>query len=164
MHLRFPRITFHRSLVFRYSIFFLIAILLILFIPMIVGYGVSGVLLYINAQKEAKTLTEQTVTQFENVLQPAEVVPRTLVQAMENPKISYTEILRIARNFVKHDTVVFGCCLAFEPYGNEKGDYWYALYAYERFGELNTRILGSPQYDYFKMDWYRLPKLLNKPI
>lgn len=164
MRFRFPRFTFFRSLVFRYSLFFLVAILIILFFPMIVGYGTSGVLLYLNAQREARMMTEQTVVQFENVLQPAEVVPRTLVQALENPTITHAEVLRIARNFVRHDTVVFGSCLAFEPWMNGKGDYWYAPYAFEKNGELNTRILGGPDYDYFKMDWYRLPKLLNKPV
>jgi phosphoserine phosphatase RsbU/P len=164
LRFRFPRLTFFRGLAFRYSLFFLIAILIILFFPLVIGYGTSSVLLFINAQKEATILTEQTVAKFENVLQPTELVPQTLVQAMENPHISYPEVLRIARDFVVHDTVVFGTCLAFEPYLHGKDLYWYAPYAFEKNGKLTTRILGSADYDYFKMDWYRLPKLLNKPV
>lgn len=164
MRFRFPKLTFFRGLAFRYSLFFLLAILMILFFPLVIGYGTSSVLLYINAQKEATVLTERTIAQFENALQPTELVPQTLVQAMENPNISYTEILRIARDFVHHDPVVFGTCLAFEPYQNKPDKYWYAPYAYEKHGKLNTKILGSADYDYFKMDWYRLPKLLNKPV
>ncbi|MEI7726677.1 MAG: SpoIIE family protein phosphatase [Bacteroidota bacterium] len=164
MRLRFPKLTFFRGLAFRYSLFFLIAILLILFFPMVIGYGVSSALLYLNAQNEATNMTEQTVARFENVLQPTELVPQTLAQAMENPDINYSEVLRIARDFVVHDTVVFGTCLAFEPYLNGKGSYWYAPYSCEKNGKVVTRILGSAQYDYFKMDWYRLPKLLNRPV
>ncbi len=164
MRFRFPKFTFFRGLAFRYSLFFLIAILIILFFPLIIGYGTSSVFLFLNAQKEATILTEKTVARFENVLQPAQLVPQTLVQAMENPNISYTEVLRIARDFVRHDTIVFGTCLAFEPYMYGKDTYWYAPYTFEKKGKLNTRILGSPEYDYFKMDWYRLPKLLNKPV
>jgi sigma-B regulation protein RsbU (phosphoserine phosphatase) len=164
VRLHFPRLTFFRGLAFRYSLFFLIAILLILFFPLVVGYGSSSALLLINAQNEASILTKKTVAQFENVLQPTELVPQTLVQSMENPNISYAEVLRIARNFILHDTVVFGTCLAFEPYLTGKDNYWYAPYAWEKNGKLNTKILGSAEYDYFKMDWYRLPKLLNKPV
>ncbi len=164
MRFRFPRLTFFRGLAFRYSLFFLIAILIILFLPLVIGYGTSSVLLFINAQKDATILTEQTVAQFKNVLQPTELVPQTLVQAMENPNITYSEILRIARDFVLHDTVVCGTCLAFEPYLNGKENYWNATYSYEKNGRLTTRTLGSADYDYFKMDWYRLPKLLNKPV
>ncbi|MEI7500529.1 MAG: SpoIIE family protein phosphatase [Bacteroidota bacterium] len=164
LRFRFPRITFHRGLVFRYSMFFIIAILVIIFIPMVIGYGTSGALLYMNAQWRATMLTEQTITQFEKELQPTELVPQTLVQAMGNPNISYAEVMRIARDFVKHDPVVFGTCLALEPYLYKPENYWYAPYTFEKNGILINRNLGSADYDYFKKDWYRLPKLLNKPL
>ena len=164
MRLRFPKFTFFRGLAFRYSLFFLVAILIILFFPLLFGYVSSSVLLLMKAQKEATILTEQTIVQFENVLQPTELVPQTLVQAMENPKISDDEILHIARDFVLHDPVVFGTCLALEPYGYSPAMYWYAEYSFERKNRLITKNVGGPGYDYFKMDWYRLPKLLNKPV
>ena len=164
MRLSFHRPTFFRGLTFRYSLFFLFAILAILFFPLIIGYGMSSVLLLLNAQNKAEILTEQTVARFENVLLPTELVPQTLVQAMENPNISYAEVLRIARDFVVHDTVVFGTCLALEPYFYGKDNYWYAPYFCEKNGKLFNKVLGSAEYDYFKMDWYRLPKLLNKPV
>lgn len=164
MHLHIPKITFYRGLTFRYSLFFLFAILIILFFPLVIGYGVSSALLFLNAQNKADILTEQTVARFENILQPTELVPQTLVQAMENPNISYAEVVRIAKNFVMHDTIVFGTCLALEPYLNGKDSYWYAPYSWEKNGKLSTKILGSAKYDYFKMDWYRLPKLLQKPV
>jgi sigma-B regulation protein RsbU (phosphoserine phosphatase) len=137
---------------------------MILFFPLIIGYGTSGALLYLNAQWRATILTEQTITKFENELLPTELVPRTLVQATENPNISYQEVLRIARDFVRHDGVVFGTCLAFEPFLNGRDTYWDAEYAYEKNGKMIVKNVGSTRYDYFKMDWYRLPKLLNKPV
>ena len=164
MHIRFPRFSFFRSLAFRYSLFFIISIMIILFFPLVIAYASSSVLLLLKAQKEATILTEQTITEFENVLQPTELVPQILAQAMENPNISYVEVLRIARDFVDHDPVVFGTCLAFEPYTYNKESYWYAPYAFEKNGRLKTRILGSADYDYYKKDWYRLPKLLGKPV
>ncbi len=164
MHFRFPGFGFFRGLAFRYSLFFLIAIIMILFFPLVIGYGTSGALLYMNAQWRATILTEQTITKFEKELQPAELVPRTLVQAMENPNISYAEVVRIARDFVRHDSIVFGTCLALEPFSSGSNSYWNATYAYEKGGRLFDKMLGSSEYDYFKMDWYRLPKLLNKPV
>ena len=164
MRIRFPNLRFIRGLAFRYSIFFLVAILMILFFPMVIGYGTSGALLFINAQWRATILTDQTITQFEKELQPIEIVPQILVQAMENPNISMEEVLRLARDFVMHDPNVFGTCLALEPYLYKSDNYWYAPYAFEKGGKLITRVLGSQSYDYYKMDWYRLPKLLNKSM
>ncbi|MEI6436114.1 MAG: SpoIIE family protein phosphatase [Bacteroidota bacterium] len=164
MRFRFPQLKFIRGLAFRYSLFFLVAIMIILFFPLVIGYGFSSILLLEKAKTEATILTKQTVAQFENVLQPTELVPQTLVQAMENPNISYSEVLRIARDFIIHDPFVFGTCLAFEPYLFNRDQYWCAPYAFEKNGKIQTRVLGSGNYDYFKMDWYRLPKLLNKPV
>lgn len=164
MPFRIPGLNIIHGLAFRYSLFVLLAILVILFFPLVIGYRNSSILLYNNAQKAATILTEQTVTRFTNVLLPTELVPQTLVKALENPDISYQEIIRIARDFVMHDTVVFGTCLALEPYLHGKGSFWYAPYAYERRGSLTTKMLGSPEYNYFDMDWYRLPKMLNKPV
>lgn len=164
MQIRFPKFFRFGGLAFRYSLFFLAAILLIFFIAFVYSYGYSSVLLLEGAEKDATILTQQTIARFENVLQPAELVPQTLVNAMENPNISYNDILRISREFVVQDTVVFGSCLAFEPYGYDKDQYWYAPYIYEKGKNVSTRLLGSSSYDYFKMDWYRLPKLLHKPV
>jgi len=164
LQIRFPKFFRFGGLAFRYSLFFLAAILLIFFIAFVYSYGYSSVLLLEGAEKDATILTQQTIARFENVLQPAELVPQTLVNAMENPNISYNDILRISREFVVQDTVVFGSCLAFEPYGYDKDQYWYAPYIYEKGKNVSTRLLGSSSYDYFKMDWYRLPKLLHKPV
>jgi len=164
LRIRFPHFLRFSSLAFRYSLFFLFAILLIFFIAFAYSYGYSSILLLEGAKKDANILTQQTISRFENVLQPAELVPQTLVDAIENPKISFDDILRISREFVIQDSVVFGSCLAFEPYSYDKDAYWYAPYIYEKGNKVTTRILGSTNYDYYKMDWYRLPKLLNKPV
>ena len=164
MRISFPKSLRFSGLAFRYSLFFLAAILLIFFIAFAYSYGYSSILLLQGAEKDADILTQQTIARFENVLQPAELVPQTLVHAMENPKITYEDILRISREFVIQDSVVFGSCLAFEPFGYDPSSYWYAPYIIEKNGKMTTRILGNSDYDYFKMDWYRLPKLLNKPV
>lgn len=164
LRIKFPKITFYRGIAFRYSLFFLVAITIILFIPLVLGYGTASVLIMLQAKNDATTKTNQTVTRIENVLQPTELVPQTLVRAMENPNISNTDVMRIAREFILQDSYVFGTCLAFEPYQGESGSYWYAPYAFEKNRKLQTRILGSKSYDYFKMDWYRLPKITGRPV
>jgi sigma-B regulation protein RsbU (phosphoserine phosphatase) len=131
---------------------------------MIVGILASMGLLVLNAQKEASVMTSQTIVSIENALQPAELVPQTLVQALENPNTTYDDAMRIARDFVLHDPNVFGTCLAFEPNYFNRDQYWYAIYSYQNGEKLQTKILGSTDYDYFKMDWYRVPKLLRKPV
>ncbi len=128
------------------------------------SYGYSIKLLVESSEKDATILTKQTIVQFENVLQPVEIVPQTLVNALESPNVSYSDIQRISRDFVLRDPVVFGSCLAFEPYAFEKDKYWYAPYVFEKPNGIRYKFLSGPAYDYFKQDWYRLPKLLGHPV
>ncbi len=164
MHIRFPNFSWFRSLAFRYSLFFLTAILIIFFIAFAYSYGFSIKLLVENAQKDANILTEQTITRLENVLQPVELVPVTLVHALEGPNIQYNDIFRIARDYIIQSPVVFGTCLAFEPYAYDSASYWYAPYYFESRKSVKLKMLGGTDYDYFKKDWYRLPKILDKPV
>lgn len=164
MAFKLPKFSFIHGIAFRYSIFFLLAILIILFLPLVVGYGTASVLIILQAEQDAKNKTNQTVTLIEKVLQPTELVPQTLARVMEQPNFSEAEILRIARDFVLHDRYVFGTCLAYEPFTGPGGNYYNAAYAFEKRGKLKTKMIGSAAYDYFKMDWYRLPKILNKPV
>jgi len=163
--LKFPKFLRFGGLAFRYSLFFLSSILLIFFVAFIYSYGYSIKLLVEGAKKDADILTQQTITRFENTLQPVELVPRVLVQSMENSNINTSDIIRLANDFVKQNLDVFGSCLAFEPYAYDKDLRWYAPYSFERTqGKTITKLLGGPSYDYFKKDWYRLPKLLGKSV
>ncbi len=164
MHIRFPKFSWFRSLAFRYSLFFLTAILIIFFIAFAYSYGYSIKLLVENAQKDADNLTEQTITRIENVILPVEIVPVTLVHALESPNTQYSDILRIARDFIIQSPVVFGTCLAFEPYAFDSASYWHAPYYFETSRSVKFKMLGGAGYDYFTKEWYRLPKLLKRPV
>ncbi|MCK9424326.1 MAG: SpoIIE family protein phosphatase [Bacteroidales bacterium] len=164
MRFKFPKYFRFWGLAFRYSLFFLVAILIIFFIAFVYSYGYSVRLLVEGAQKDADILTQQTIVRFENTLLPVELVPQTLVHALENPNVSYNDVIRIAKDFVIRNDVVFGSALAFEPYAFDKDTYWYAAYTFERSTGVIQKMLGGRNYDYFTKDWFRLPKLLNKPV
>ena len=56
-----------------------------------------------------------------------------------------------------------GCAISFEPfYFKEKGLY-FSVYSFNDDGNIITNQEGSEQYQYFSMDWYQMPKLLDKP-
>lgn len=164
MRLKFPKFLRFWGLAFRYSLFFLSAIVIIFLIAFFYSYVYSIKLLVEGAKKDADILTRETIVRFENTLQPVELIPQTLVNSLENPNVSYNDVIRIARDFVLRNEVVFGSALAFEPYVFDKDLYWYAPYTFETKNRTIQKNLGNPSYDYFSKDWYRLPKLLGKPV
>ncbi len=138
--------------------------MLIFSFAFIYGYRYSKALLVDGAEKEATLLTRQTIARLENVIHPAEVLPGTLADAMETQNLGIDQAISIARTFVSSDPAVFGSCLALEPDRYRENQRWCATYIFEKDYRITVRNLGNKDYDYFTMDWYRLPKLLNRPV
>lgn len=78
-------------------------------------------------------------------------VPRVMAH-LEEPH----EMVRIVRNLVDGDSLIMGGSLAFVPnYYPEKG-HWFMEYAYvNEKGIVVCKHLGSNEYDYFKMPWFK---------
>ena len=55
------------------------------------------------------------------------------------------------------------CSISFEPfYYKEKGEY-FSAYFYNNGDSVETENEGADYYQYHTMDWYLIPKLLNRP-
>ena len=58
-----------------------------------------------------------------------------------------------------------GCSIAFEPdfYKDKGKGRYFSAFSYNNQGTIETTQEGNDQYEYFYMDWYQLPKLLDRP-
>ena len=57
----------------------------------------------------------------------------------------------------------FNCSIAFEPYYFEKYGRYFSAYAKRQGDSIRTTQGGSDSYQYFYMDWYLMPQLLDRP-
>lgn len=74
------------------------------------------------------------------------------------------DINRFVRDNIAFDADIYGSTAAFEPNAGRIGQYYFAPYFYRRAGVITGKMLGGRSYDYFAMDWYRMPKELNRPV
>jgi len=74
-------------------------------------------------------------------------------------------ILNIIHNTLLHNEQIFGSTIAYEPYQFKPELYYWSPY-YSRISdtELKFTQLGTSDYDYFKWDWYTLPKGKREPV
>ncbi len=69
----------------------------------------------------------------------------------------------IVETILEKNENVSGAAIAFEPnFFPEKGLY-YSPYAYRDGDQIHSFSLGSENYEYFYMDWYLIPKMLDQP-
>jgi sigma-B regulation protein RsbU (phosphoserine phosphatase) len=113
-------------------------------------------------QAEAK-LTEE-VNKIQKVILSIEQIPQNLGYVLEfsKPNIEHMQVLMDA--IVANTDEVFGTCIAFEPNSYDKDTTYYAPYLYKKNGKMVYVNPTDITYHYFSMDWYLIPKTLNKAV
>jgi len=152
------------GLTLRYSLFFLSAILLIFSIAFFYTLEFTMNILDNDAMQRASNITDLTISRLTNLIRPIEQVPHALASALGSENPDYQNIMEITKDFVEEDPVVFGSALAFEPYMHDAKHYRYCPYFYENRNRIIKKDLASTEYDYFSRDWYRIPRMLGKPV
>ena len=152
------------GLALRYSLFLLAAFLFIFSIAFIYTLTYTRNILENDARKRASDVTDLTISKITGVLRPIEQVPNTLALVLGSDHPDYRNILEIARSFVAEDSLTFGSALAFEPFMHDPGHDRYCAYFFESHDRIIRKDLSGPEYDYLNRDWYRIPKMLGKPV
>ncbi len=120
-----------------------------------------------NTIKKATTenailLANNTVGKIEHILQPMEKIPQMVAALMELHPIHQDSLFNMVESIVKNNETVYGAAIAFEPdFFPEKGRY-FSPYAYRDGDQVLTMNLGGQHYEYFYMDWYQIPKMLEE--
>ncbi len=148
-----------RGLAFRSGLYFLLGISLVLIVSFgyLLVYAAS--MMVREVQADATNITNLTISRIETVIHPIEEVTQTMAQGVFVDGQTYSEVMRMSRAYVKASPVVFGSCMAFEPYVFSKDKYFYAPYYSETKEGYQERILGSKKYNYFELDWYKTRKV-----
>ncbi len=119
-------------------------------------------------QNEARENTEKvldnTILEIEKVITEVERavdnVDWLVMRNLGDEKFLY----EITREVVLANPNIIGSAIAFEP-GYYKGKPYFAPYTFTNAETGTTRSfqMGSEQYDYPVLDWYQIPKLLDRP-
>ncbi len=141
-----------------------LAITVFLFVVIIsFNYYYSRTTIKESATENAIFLANNTVAKIEQILQPMEKIPAMVAALMEVQPIDRDSLFRIVKAIVENNETIYGAAIAFEPgFFPEKGRY-FAPYAYRDGDQVETMSLGGQHYEYFFMDWYQIPKMLNRP-
>ena len=109
-----------------------------------------------------ESLTKETADKvliIESKLLVARAVALELAAYAESETLADADLLRMLRSTLHRNENVFGSTIAFEPNRFDPDFLYYAPY-FNREPD-NTLVfsdLGTPEYDYFNLKWYTLPK------
>ena len=115
------------------------------------------------AMRRAGQVLDNTVLRVNGILDDVTIAADNLDWLVYRNMDNSEAMFDLTRNLLLNNPDVSGCSISFEPdFFKERGQY-FSAYAYRKDGSVLTEQEGSDRYQYFYMDWYLLPKLLNQP-
>lgn len=128
------------------------------------NYQYSRSMIERNAEENARNLTTTTVNRIETILKSIEKIPENMTYFLENTSHNKRELINLIRSVVKNNQEIYGSTVSFEPYTFDKKSLHFAPYFYKSQGKVKFTYLGDETYRYFYLDWYQIPKELNRPV
>ena len=119
---------------------------------------------FLNSSEEnAKSRIEIANQRINSMLVGVEVAVENVIPKVMDNLDNPDEYYAIVRQILELNAPIIGSAVAFEPYYfPQKGEH-FSPYAYRTVnGAIETKQLGSAEYEYHCMDWYQIPKLLKK--
>ena len=153
------------GLAFRMSLFILTATAFIFLAAFGYSYFFSRKQILADVERNAEAVTMATVSRIEMVLEGVAKVPTYLARNLQGGRPALPVLQQQIIDLLQTNPEIFGSAVAYEPYAYEDKTRYYAPYIYRgKYGGLVPSFLGNEEYQYFFMDWYQLPKELDKAV
>ena len=115
------------------------------------------------ATKHAHSELSNTIHQIDAILQAVEIAVENTAWVVPQVLDSPDSLYRITERLLNNNEFIYGSAIAFEPNFYSKEGQYFSPYSYRgKNGNIRSRQLGTDTYNYHYMDWYQIPKLLNK--
>lgn len=152
----------NRGLTFKLVLFFTLSSVCIFAVIFGYNYYVSRRTIAKNIEEKANNIIVAATNQIESLLNSIQKIPENLAYLLENSSQSENELHRFLYAVIEGNPEICGIAVAFEPFAFKKDVRLYAP-CFQRHEEtIDFRYIDG-QYNYFFMDWYQIPKELEKP-
>ena len=116
-----------------------------------------------SSEENAKSRIEIANQRINSMLVGVEVAVENVIPKVMDNLDNPDEYYAIVKQILELNDPIIGSAIAFEPYYYAKKGEYFSPYAYRTVnGTIETKQLGSSEYEYHSMDWYQIPKLLKK--
>ena len=115
------------------------------------------------AISRATQILDKTSLRVEGILNRVEVATQMTEWLVQRHPDKADSMFVYSRGMLQNNPDFYNCSIAFEPYHfKDKGRY-FSAYSKMDGDTIRTIQGGSDHYQYFYMDWYLMPQLLEKP-
>ena len=114
------------------------------------------------AVKTASQVLDNTILRLYDIMDDVKYAADNLEWLVYRHLDEPDGLMDYTRSTLQGHPFLNGCSISFEPYFY-KGQKYFSAYSSNIDGVVETEQEGADNYQYFYLDWYLLPKLLNQP-
>ena len=116
------------------------------------------------ATDHAHSELSNTIHQIDAILHSVEIAVENTAWVVPHMLATPDSLYNVTERLLKNNEFIYGSAIAFEPnFYSAEGEF-FSPYSYRgKNGNIRFRQLGTDTYNYHFMDWYQIPKLLDKP-
>ena len=151
------------SLSAQLSLFILILTTSLLITIVALNYNSSRKLVHKESIEHAQAALDNTVLRIDNLLNSVETAVENISLVVKENIDDPDYLYGITRYLVRSEEYLCGSAVAFEPNYYPENGHFFSPYSYRSGDSIISKQLGNEDYDYHYMDWYQIPKLLDKP-
>lgn len=117
----------------------------------------------LEAIEHASETLDNTVQRVNNILMQVKVATDNTDWLIKRHLDAPDSMFVYSRRILENNPNLNGCSIAFEPYFFKKKGRYFSAYSQNSGDKIETTQEGNDHYQYFSMDWYQMPKLLDRP-
>jgi signal transduction histidine kinase len=153
----------NKGLAFKLILLIFTSTAIIFSITFLYNYSISRKMVEKNLRLNAENLTNAAVLRVDKVLSTVQKIPDNYSKIIEASVYSRDEYINVLKQLVENNPEIFGAGLMFEPYYPDPSLKYNALYVYHKDEKIEFKTFGE-NVDYFTMDYYQIPKELNRSL
>jgi sigma-B regulation protein RsbU (phosphoserine phosphatase) len=115
------------------------------------------------AISHATQILDKTSLRVEGILNRVEVATQMTEWMIQRHPDKADSMFVYSRGMLQNNPDFYTCSIAFEPYYFNQYGRYFSAYSKHVGDSIRTLQGGSDYYQYFFMDWYLMPQLLDKP-
>lgn len=152
-----------KSLAAKLSFWVVVSVVLLFMTALGIMFYYSRLAVKEEAVEKASQMLESTLLRVENTLHDVEVAANNMKWLVEQHIETPDSMFVFSRKILENNSNLKGCSIAFEPYYYQEKGQFFSAYSYNGPDSIETEQEGNDAYEYYYMDWYLIPKLLDKP-
>ena len=153
----------NKGLAFKLILLIFTSTAIIFSITFLYNYNISRKMVEKNLKLNAESVTNAAVLRVDKVLSTVQKIPDNYSKIIEASDYSRDELIDVLKQLVGNNPEIFGAGLMFEPYYPDPSLKYNTLYVYHKDEKIEFKTFGE-NVDYFTMDYYQIPKELNRSL